>query len=138
MESHDRLRKVSQGSRRARDLASASSLLLGAALMPAGAAIALASSSAMRKAATDRFAPALGEDASRRAAVVWAVGLGMLAVGQAIGAAAGPMSMMNGLGLALHTAFALCGELVMLSATIVVGRRRPAPATAAGDVSRAL
>lgn len=137
MESLNRSGSVSQGDRRPRDIGVASGLLLGAALMPAGAAIALGTSSAMRKAATDRFVPSLGPAASRRAAVAWALGLGVLAVGQALGAAAGSMSMLNGPGLALHTAFALCGEVVMLGATIVIVRRRQAAPTAAGEVSRA-
>ena len=110
------------------ELGVAAGLLLGAALMPAAAAIVLVTSRRARRAAVDPFLSRLGYVASGRVAVGWAAGFALLAVGQAFGAADGAMSMLNGAGLAFHTAFALCGEVVMLAATIAIARRRCGPA----------
>ncbi len=53
----------------------------------------------------------------------WMAGFALVMVGMAAGAAAGPLSMLDPLGLVAHTLFGLFGEVVMAAATILVLRR---------------
>ena len=97
-----------------------------AAVVPVLAVLALALSTVVRRELAAGFAPAgRGPDVSRRLAFGWIAGFALVMVGMAAGAAAGPMSMLNPLGLVAHTLFGLFGEVVMAVTTILVLRRYP-------------
>lgn len=98
---------------------------LAGAVAPLAAVGVLVASPRVRRFATDRFLPAVGRrpELSRRILFVWAGGFLLLAVVQAVGAYAGPLSMLTPSGLFAHTLFALCGEGVMAAGTLVALRR---------------
>jgi hypothetical protein len=100
--------------------ATAGAVLL-VALVPVSAVLALALSTRARRALAGRFMP-VGRvpDVERRLAFAWMAGFVLVMVGQAAGAAAGPLSMFDPVGLVAHTLFGLCGEMVMAAATILV------------------
>ncbi len=106
---------------------------LVAAVVPVLAVLALALSSVARRALAARFVPS-GQvpDVARRLAFGWIAGLALVMVGQAAGAAAGPMSMLDPVGLLAHTLFGLCGEVAIAAATILVLRRDRAALSAPG------
>lgn len=106
--------------------------VLLAGLVPVSAVLALALSSRARCALAGRFLPAgRVPEAERRLAFGWMTGFALVMIGQAAGAAAGPLSMLAPVGLVAHTLFGLCGEMVLASVTILVVRRdRVAPSTA--------
>ena len=95
--------------------------VLVAAVVPVAAVLALALSGAARRGLAARFVPAdRVPEVARRLAFGWIAGLVLVMVGMAAGAAAGPMSMLDPLGLVAHTLFGLCGVAVMAVATIRV------------------
>lgn len=106
---------------------------LAAAVLPAAAALLLWLSSRARRAVATRFLAAVAgtPDLQRRITLYWAAGFAVLAVGQAIGAAAGPLSIFSPQGLLGHTLFALIGEAAMATATARVMRRFAPPVTSA-------
>lgn len=97
---------------------------LVAAVVPVSAVLALAFSPGARRALAAWFVPAERvSDVARRLAFGWVAGFALVMVGMAAGAAAGPMSMLDPVGLAAHTLFGLFGEVVMAAVTILVLRR---------------
>ncbi len=119
---------VSQPPSRVRRAVVTTSVVLGAAVVPGAAVLALGLSGAARRAADAWFLPALEprSELSRRITSGWAAGFVLLALGQAVGGIAGPLSLFTPLGLAGHTLFALCGEAAMAAVTFVVVRRAQA------------
>lgn len=97
---------------------------LVAAVLPVSAVLALAFSGETRQALAARFVPGKRvADVSRRLSFAWMAGFVLLMVGQATEGVAGPMSMLNPAGLAAHTLFGMCDEVVMAAATILILRR---------------
>jgi hypothetical protein len=97
---------------------------LAAAVVPVSAVLALALSGGVRRDLAARFVPAARvSDVERRLGFGWMAGFALVMAGQAAGAAAGPMSMFDPMGLLAHTLFGLCGEVVMAAVTILVVRR---------------
>jgi hypothetical protein len=97
---------------------------LVAAVVPVSAVLALALSRVARRGLAARVAPAgRVPDVARRLAFGWMAGFALVMVGQAAGAAAGPLSMLDPAGLVAHTLFGLTGEAVMGAATTLVLRR---------------
>lgn len=94
------------------------------AVVPVFAVLALGLSDRARRALATRFVPdARAVDVARRLGFGWAAGFAAVMVGQAVGAAVGPMSMLDPVGLLAHTVFALSSEVVMATVTVLVLRR---------------
>lgn len=119
-----------QGRFRVRRAGITAGLVLGAAVVPGAAVLVLGLSAAARRVAAAWFLPTLEpvSKLSRGITSAWVAGFVVLAIGQAVGGIAGPLSMFDPIGLMSHTLFALCGEAVMAAVTVAVVRRaRPAP-----------
>ena len=109
---------------RLRNASAIAGAALVAAAVPVSAVLALAVSSGARRALAARFVPGgRVPGVARRLAFGWMAGFALVMVGQAAGAAAGPMSMLDPVGLLAHTLFGVCGEAVIAAATILVLRR---------------
>ena len=109
---------------RLRNASAIAGAALVAAVVPVSAVLVLAVSSVARRALAARFVPSRRvPGVARRLAFGWMAGFALVMVGQAAGAAAGPMSMLDPVGLVAHTLFGLCGEAVIAAATILVLRR---------------
>jgi hypothetical protein len=118
---------------RFRDVSAVAGAALVAAVVPVLAVVALAVSRVARRALAAKFV-ASGQvpGVARGLAFGWIAGFVLVMVGQAAGAAAGPMSMLDPVGLVAHTLFGLCGEAVISAATILVLRRDRAGLSAPG------
>ncbi len=107
-----------------RNMVFTAAVAVAAAVVPVSAVLALGLSHRARRVLASGFVSgACAPDVARRLAFGWMAGFGLVMSGEAAGAAAGPLSMLDPVGLMAHTLFGLCDEAVMTAVTILVFRR---------------